>query len=168
MPIKLIPILLITLACSKIEGPHKPHAPKEFAPGEIIMATELLSKIFDNEMAPLECVPDADEASLLLRTIRPRMDVVQDDIEAVLDSNTEITKLINGCEQNCTCSYLDELFREHLVTLSKEQRKQMESKKTAKEVNRCLAYVQSTFCKSELYQELNKEKADFSFGEEAP
>lgn len=166
MPTKLIPLILILLACSKLETPHRPHVPKEFSPGEVIMATELLSKIFDSEMAPLKCVPDVDEASLLLRTIRPRMEVVQDDIEALLDSSEEVGKLIRNCDKNCTCSFLDELFREHLVTLEKKQREALDTKKSTKETNRCLSYMQSTFCKSELYQELNKEKADFSFDEE--
>lgn len=168
MSSKLILFLSITflVSCSQLKEPAKPHAPKEFSRGEVILGTQLLMKIFDQEMAPLSCVPDADEASLLLRTIRPRMEVVEDDLEALLDSPQEVQKLIDSCNQNCTCGYIDELLREHLVTLTKAQRKSLDAKKTDKEINRCLSFVQTTFCQSELYQELNKEKEDFSFDED--
>lgn len=138
---------------------------KDFSRGEIIIATELLTKIFDGEMAPLDCVPDTDEASLLLRTIRPRMELVEDDLEAILDQESEVKDLIARCEQSCTCAYVDDLLREHLVTLSKADRKALNEKKTEKEINRCMSFIQSTFCQSELYRALNAEKADFSFEE---
>lgn len=165
MSIKIVLLLVIVTACSHVETPRKPHAPKEFSQGELIMGTQLLTKIFDGEMAPLSCVPDQDEASLLLRTIRPRMDVVQDDLESLLDDSKEVEELIKSCDQSCICPYIDDLLREHQVTLTKGQQKMLEAKKTQKEVNRCLSFMQETFCKSELYQELNKEKEDFSFEE---
>jgi hypothetical protein len=146
----------------------KPHAPKEFARGEVILGTQLLTKIFDQEMAPLKCVPDADEASLLLRTINPRMEVIQDDLEAMLDDQNEIKTLVDTCDQNCTCSYIDDLLREHLVVLDKTLRSSLDKKKKQKDLNACLSYVKETFCQGELYQELNKEKVDFTFEEEAP
>lgn len=165
---KLILLILIS-ACSTAKKsdptPVTPPAPKEFSRGELILGTQLLTKIFDQEMAPLECVPDTDEASLLLRTIRPRMEVVQDDMEAMLDTPAQVTELINTCDQNCTCGYVDELFREHLVTLDKKQRNALNAKKKDADINRCLNYVQSTFCQGELYKTLNLEKADFSFDE---
>jgi hypothetical protein len=163
MPKIIIFSLFFLLGCAQITAPYNSHAPKEFSRGELIMATQLLTKIFDNEMAPLACVPDTDEASLLLRTIRPRMEVVQDDLEAMLDDEKAVDELIRRCDQNCTCVYIDELLREHLVTLTKKQKKDIENKKTPKEVGRCLNFAQETFCKSELYQELNLEKKDFSF-----
>ncbi len=166
MPIKIVlPLFLLAMACSHMERPQRPHAPKEFSRGELIMGTQLLTKIFDAEMAPLTCVPDTDEASLLLRTIQPRMDVVQDDLESLLDDDKEIDGLINTCDQSCTCPFIDDLLREHQVTLTKAQQKIMEVKKSQKEINRCLSYMQETFCRSELYQELNREKEEFSFVE---
>lgn len=165
MSIKIALLLALSIACSQVETPKKTHIPKEFSRGELIMGTQLLTKIFDGEMAPLSCIPDQDEASLLLRTIRPRMDVVQDDLESLLDNSSEVEALIKSCDQSCICPYVDDLLREHQVTLTKTQLKMLESKKTQKEVNRCLTYMQETFCKSELYQELNKEKEDFSFEE---
>lgn len=159
------------MSCStvpKTEAPILPvvkEIPKEFSKGELILATELLTKVFDEEMAPLPCVPDIEEASLLLRTIRPRMEVVQDDIEAMLDNQTNINELIRGCKESCICQYVDELFREHQVRLTKNQIKLMSSKKSEKEQNRCMSFVQETFCQSELYKTLNDEKADFSFEE---
>ena len=169
---QLILILLIT-ACSTVQKPETktveatPVPPKEFSRGELILGNELLTKIFDQEMAPLQCVPDTDEAGLLLRTIRPRMEIVEDDMEALLDNPKEVDNFIKTCHQNCTCGYVDEILREHQVVLSKAQRKLLATKKTDKELARCLNFVQTTFCQSELYKALNQEKADFSF-EEAP
>lgn len=160
----LLPLMLVS--CSMLEGPVKPHAPKEFSQGEVILGNQLLSKIFDQEMAPLTCVPDTDEAALLLRTLNPRMEIVQDDLEALLDQDAEVKRLIETCDQNCTCSYIDELMREHLVTLNKDLRTQLDQKKRQKDLNSCLNYVKETFCTSELYLELNKEKVEFSYDEE--
>ena len=129
------------------------------------MASQLLNKIFDGEMAPLECVPNSDEASLLLRTLQPRLEVVEDDLEARLDRSQDVSELIQGCELNCSCPYIEDLLREHLVVLSKEQKTSLAQKRTPKEVNRCLSFMQSTFCKSEIYQQLDAEKEDFSFEE---
>jgi hypothetical protein len=165
--LKFIILICIVSACSSVQAPKNDPNPitmqKEFPSGELNLATELLLKIYDNEMAPLECVPDKEEAALLLRTIRPRMEVVYDDTEAVLDNPKEVDKLINTCEQHCTCGFVDELIREHLVNLTRSQRKKLSSKKTDKELNRCMNYAQVTFCQSELFKTLNQEKSDFSF-----
>lgn len=167
----IILMLFVIVGCSSTPKYEKkssqPPAPKEFARGELILGNQLLTKIFDQEMAPLACVPDVDEASLLLRTIRPRMEIVQDDMEALLDDTNEVNNLIQTCDQNCTCGYVDELVREHLVTLTKTQRKTLNAKKSDKELSRCLNFVQTTFCQGELYKTLEGEKADFSF-EDAP
>lgn len=136
---------------------------KEFSRGELILGTELLTKIFDGEMSPIECVDSVDEAEILLRTIRPRMEVAQDDMEAMMDDAKEVNNLIKTCEQNCTCGYVDEIMREHLVNLTKQQRKILNEKKSDKELVRCMNYVQTTFCQSELYKTLNKEKSEFTF-----
>lgn len=164
-------LALFLASCSSVKKTEtapvevKKETPKEFSRGELILAAELLTKIFDEEMAPLACVPDTDEASLLLRTIHPRMDVVQDDMEALLDNPKEIDELIKTCKENCTCHYVDELLREHQVTLTKNQKKLMNATKTEKEQGRCLSFIQETFCQSELYKTLEAEKADFSFEE---
>lgn len=168
---KNLVVLLLVAACSsvpKTETPPtaSPHVTtKEFSRGELILGTQLLTKIFDGEMAPLECVPDHDEAALLLRTIRPRMEVVQDDLEAMLDDPKAVDELIKTCDQNCTCASVDELFREHQVHLTKSQQKIMSTKRSEKEANRCLSFVQNTFCQGELFKTLDKEKADFSYEE---
>jgi hypothetical protein len=136
---------------------------REFSPGELILGTELLTKIFDGEMGPLKCIPNTNEAELLLRTIRPRMEVVQDDMDAMMDNPTEVNNLIKNCDKNCTCGFVDELVREHLVNLTKAQRTSLNAKKSEKELNRCMNYVQTTFCNSELYKTLNLEKSEFTF-----
>lgn len=169
MSLKVLVALLLTLVgCSHLEEPHNPAAPKEFSVQELIIGTDLLARIFDLEMAPLACVPTTDEASLLLRTIKPRMDVVQEDMEALLDTPKAIDELISSCDKNCTCSYLDDLLRENLITLTKKQQLFMKEKKNPAEISRCMNYARSTFCESSLYKELNKEKSDFSFEEKSP
>lgn len=174
-------VLLLTLvlfSCSSIQDSQviekKPAAPavdqahnKEFDKGEVILATELLVKIFDKEMAPVACVHDHEEASLLLRTIRPRMEIVEDDMEALLDNKEDVAALIESCSQSCTCSYVDDLLREHMVPVTPEQQKALKQKRSKKEVNRCLSYAKETFCHSELFKSLSIEKADFSFDEES-
>jgi hypothetical protein len=84
-------------------------------------------------------------------------------LEAMLDDPKEVSALINTCDQNCTCGYVDELLREHLVSLTKSQKAVLNRKKSEKELNRCLNFIQTTFCESELYKTLDKEKEDFSF-----
>lgn len=163
---KLI-LLFFLYSCSMIEAPPRPQTSKEFSRGEVILATQLLTKIYDQEMAPLKCIQDIDEAALLLRTLTPRMEVVQDDIEAMLDDESEIKSLVETCNQNCTCSYIDEIFREHLVNLDKKIRIKMDQKKKQKDLNSCLNYVKETFCESEIYKELALEKGEFSYREES-
>jgi hypothetical protein len=166
MSLKVI-LLLSLFSCSTIEAPPRPQTSKEFSRGEVILATQLLTKVYDQEMAPLKCVPDLDEAALLLRTLTPRMEVVQDDLEAMLDDESEITNLVASCDQNCTCSFIDDLFREHLVNLDKKIRMTLDQKKKQKDLNSCLNYVKETFCESELFKELELEKVDFSYREES-
>jgi hypothetical protein len=62
---------------------------------------------------------------------------------------------------------LGELLKEHLVELTRGQKKALANAWSEKEVNRCMSFQLSTFCQSELYQELQKEKADFTYGEGA-
>lgn len=161
--------LIIVTSCSyfSFNPPveEQPQMHQKFSSGEIILANELLNYIFDQQMAPIECVPNTDEAGLLLRTLRPRIELVQDDIEASLDDDKLVDKLVNTCHENCICHYVDDLLKEHQVVLTKEQTKSLNIKKSQKELSRCLNYAQSTFCQSELYKELNQEKKDFSFEE---
>lgn len=166
MPLKVLSLLLL-ISCSTIEAPPRAQVSKEFSRGEVILATQLLTKVYDQEMAPIKCVPDLDEAALLLRTITPRMEVVQDDLEAMLDDDSEIKNLVETCDQNCTCTFIDELFREHLVNLDKKIRTTLDMKKKQKDLNSCLNYVKETFCESELFKEMNLEKVDFSYREES-
>ena len=168
MSVKII-LLFILSSCSLVKAPSSQMvAPADFSQGEVLMAGQLLTKIFDGEMAPLDCVPDRDEAGLLLRTINPRMELVQDDFEAMLDEPKSINKLINSCDKDCSCGLMDDLIREHLVNLDKKQRANLEAKKKEKDQNSCLNFAKETFCSSELFKALNKEKADFSYEEDSP
>lgn len=163
---QIIPLLLL-VACSMVQkAPSKSAADKEalkdFSPRELITTTQMLTKIYDGEMKPLACVPDQDEAELLLRTIRPRMEVVIDDIEAVFDQDQEINSLVNNCQTDCTCEFLDDLFREHQISLSKVQSKVLNTG-IASNKKTCIAQRAKSFCESALKKELDKEKSDFSF-----
>src|SRR5665647_655418 len=159
--VTLILALALLCSCSMMEEPAKPHVPKEFPRQEVILGTQVLTKVFDQEIHSLKCVPDTDEASLLLRTIRPRLDVIQDDFEAMLDQEAQVNELINTCQKECLCAYVDDLLREHLVTLTKPQRKALNAKKADKETQLCQAKAVENFCHSDLYKELDKEKAEF-------
>jgi hypothetical protein len=166
MQIKFIILLIFLISCSSSIN-QKPKAIKEFSQGEVILASKLLDKIFDKQMAPIECVKDVDEAELFLRTLTQRLELAQDDIEAQLDEPKEIDKLIENCQSDCTCGYVDELMKEHQVDLTKKQRKTLTQKTSEKELSRCLNYAQTTFCQSELFKTLNEEKKEFSY-EESP
>lgn len=160
-------IILLFCSCSTTDITKKYTPVKKISQGEVILGSQLLTKIFDQEMAPLSCVPDTDEASLLLRTIHPYMEIIQDDLEAILDSDAEIKSLVETCNQNCTCTYIDELLRENLVTLKKGLRKNLDKMKKQKDLNSCLNYAKETFCGSELYKQLEREKGDFSYDEDS-
>ncbi|HXH29425.1 MAG TPA: hypothetical protein VNJ01_01310 [Bacteriovoracaceae bacterium] len=167
MFLKIAILLIFSLSCAsrnpeKLPAPEPVPVAKEFSKGELILGTQLLTKIFDQEMSPLPCVPTLDEASLLLTTIRPRMEVVQADMESMLESPKDIDQSIKTCDQSCICGYVDDLMRENLVVLTKAQRELLNKKKSDKALSSCLSYVQSTFCQSELYKELDKEKKAFS------
>ena len=164
MQIRYVLPFLFFISCSSTVVKNAPPA-KEFSRGEIILANKLLDKIFEKQMAPIECVNDPDEAELLLRTLTPRLEVAQDDVEALLDGPTEIDTLIESCTADCTCGYIDELMKEHQVELTRKQRKSLLQKASEKELSRCLNYAQKTFCQSDLYKALNEEKKDFNYEE---
>ena len=155
-------MLILSCSTSPSYKDKRAQAPKDFSPRELITSAALLTKIYDEQMAPLSCVPDADAAELLIRTLRPRLEVVMDDIEAVLDQESEINSLVNNCQSDCTCEFIDEIFREHQLTLKKSQNKILQAGTKANE-NVCLAQRAETFCSSALFKELDKEKGDFSF-----
>ena len=148
-----------------LEAPARPAQQKEFSQGEVIIGTQLLTKIYDQEMAPISCVPDLEEASLLLRTINPRMEAVQDNIEAMLDSKDDVRELIENCDENCTCAYIDDIIKEHVVFLDEDLRVTLNKKKKQKDLNSCLNYVKATFCTGELFKELSHETIEFSYDE---
>jgi hypothetical protein len=164
MQIRYVIPFIFLISCSSSVVKYIP-SPKEFSKGEVLLASKLLDKIFDKQMAPIECVKDPDEAELLLRTLTPRLETAQDDVEALLDGPEEINSLIESCTADCTCGYIDELMKEHQVELTKKQRKSLSQKASDKELSRCLNYAQTTFCQSDLYKTLNEEKKDFSYEE---
>jgi hypothetical protein len=168
----LFVFILTTCSCSsnsltskKVSPPQQLESSKHFSDGEVILPYELLNKIFDQEMAPLECVPNSEEAGLLLRTLRPRMELIEDDMEASLDDDEKVRQLISSCQDNCICSYVEDLLKEHQVDLPLSLKKSLHRKNSPKDISRCLNFARTTFCQSELYKELNKEKVDFSFEE---
>ena len=160
--------MFFLVSCSTITAPPNPNTSKDFSQGEVILATQLLTKIFDQEMASLQCVPDSDEAALLLRTINPRMEVIQDDLEASLDDPEKVKKMIDSCDKNCTCDFIDDLLKEHLVVLDKGLRSSLDKREKQKDLKACLNFARETFCTGDLFKQLEIEKVDFSFEEESP
>ncbi len=161
--LKIISFLFI-LSCS-FTNDHRASrddAPKDFSPRELITSAQMLTKIYDEQMPPLSCVPDTDSAELLLRTLRPRLEVVIDDIEATLDQDHEVNSLVKNCQNDCTCEFIDEIFREHQLTLTKSQTTTLSKGIKANE-GVCLVGRAKSFCESVLFKELDKEKGDFSF-----
>lgn len=133
-------IIIILSSCSTLKSQNtsnkhhisKEEVPKDFNSAEVIQSSILLTKIYDKEISPLPCVPDTEEAAVLQRTLEPRFELAQDDFEASLDHVTEVDKLIEKCEFNCSCYYIDELIREHQVNLSRQSKKLLNDKKTSK------------------------------------
>jgi|SRR5690606_32641569 len=160
---KLISFFLI-FSCSFTSNQRvsRDDAPKDFSPRELITSAQFLTKIYDEQMPPLSCVQDTDSAELLLRTLRPRLEVVVDDIEAILDQDHEVNSLITNCQSDCTCEFIDEVFREHQLTLTKSQTRTLMKGIKANE-GVCLEGRAKSFCESALFKELDKEKEDFSF-----
>lgn len=160
---KIISLVFI-LSCSTLSHKRAPDdgAPKDFSPRELITTSQMLTKIYDMQSPPLSCVLDEQAAELLLRTIRPRLEVVIDDIEAVLDRTSEVKSLVNNCENDCTCEFIDEIFREHQIPQTKVQIAAIKKGIAANE-KVCLQQRRKQFCESALFKELDKEKSDFSF-----
>lgn len=168
---KIILLSIIFLSsCSTLKdnGPKSEvntNPSREFKSSEVILTQTYLEKIYEKQTSLPTCIEDTEDAGLLLRTLGPRLEIAQDDFEAILDKDSDINQVIKTCELDCTCHYFDELLREHQVTLSKESKKILESKKSGKEKKRCLESIQKDFCNSEIYKTLNLEKSDFSFDE---
>ncbi len=139
-----------------------------FSKGEIILSTSLLMNIHDGLMAPLDCVPDRKEAELLLRVIRPRLDEVDIYIDQRLQGPEKREQLFKECLDNCSCAYLDQMMKENKTALFKEEQKKwnetLKNFKAEREAQ-CLSYIQSSFCESPLFTEIENEKADFTVPE---
>lgn len=155
-------ILTLFISCATSQRASKTDALKDFSPRELITSSRLLTKIYDEERPPLTCVPDTAAAELLLRTLRPRLEVVIDDIEAALDNTQEVNSLVNNCLNDCTCEFIDDIFREHQIALTKAQTKTLQKGIKANEAT-CLDGRAKSFCSSQLFQALDNEKGDFSF-----
>ncbi len=159
---------LLVSSCSMMTPVSNPNQPETFSKGEVILTTQLLTKIFDEEMAPLKCVPDIDEASLLLRTINPRMEMVQDDYEADLDDPQAVKKMVQNCDLDCTCQYVEDLLKEHIVSIEKDLKIVLAKKNKQKDLNACLNFAKETFCESDIFKALTREKIDFNYEEDSP
>ena len=164
---KLLKTLFIFtfISCSQLTPPQNPSHPKDFQAGDIVNANQLLTEIFEQEIPPIDCVPTIDEASLLLRTLSPRMELVQDDFEALLDDESKVAGLIQECELNCTCGFIEDLFREHMVPLDKKLKRILDDKIRKDKNQACMTQVKAKFCLSDLYRTINLEKEDFTYQE---
>jgi hypothetical protein len=132
---------------------------------QVIQSNTLLTKIYEGEIKPLGCIEDKEEAELFLRTLASRFDIVSDDYQSRLDDQDEIKKLINNCESNCTCDFLEELLKENEIDLTPAQSAQFKKIKFKKMTEACTAQIEESFCQSQLFRELEKEKDLFKYDE---
>ena len=164
--ITIVSILGFTLSCAQ----HKNLTlVNQTGPVEIdykvIQSNTLLTKIYEGEIKPLSCVEDKEEAELFLRTLASRFDNVSDDYQSKLDDQDEIKNLINNCESNCTCDFLEELLKENEIDLTPAQSAQFKKIKLKKVTEVCSAQIEELFCQSQLFRELDKEKDLFKYDE---
>jgi len=135
---------------------------------EIILANQLLEKIYSQESPLLECIDDVEDASLLQRTLNPLLETAQDEFEASLDDDSSLNRLVTNCDVDCTCSYLNDLIKEHQVILQKETSKALLKKMKSKNMFECTKKFSENFCKSKLFEKLDQEKNQFTYEEENP
>jgi hypothetical protein len=164
MVLKILSIFTL-ISCSVLTPPQNPSLSKDFQSGEVINSHQLLTKIFDRELPPIDCVPNIDEASLLLRTLSPRMELVQDDLEASLDDENKVAELLKECDLNCTCSFIDDLLREHMVPLDEKLKRLLVDKIKSNKNQACMTQLKEKFCQGDLYHTINQEKEDFTYQE---
>jgi hypothetical protein len=159
---KIIFLILIT-SCSH-KAPFSTEETANFSKGEVILSSSLLINIHDGLMPYLDCVPDRKEAELLLRVIRPRLDEVDITLDKKIANQSTREVLFSECTDNCTCAYLDQMLKENKTALFKEEKVQWNKIyndfKSHREAQ-CLSYIQSSFCESPLYSEIENEKSDF-------
>lgn len=132
---------------------------------QVIQSNTLLTKIYEGEIKPLRCIEDKEEAELFLRALASRFDTVSDDYQSKLDNQDEIKNLINNCESNCTCDFLEELLKENEIDLTPAQSAQFKKIKIKKVTETCTAQIEELFCQSQLFRELDKEKDLFKYDE---
>jgi hypothetical protein len=169
MIIKMKPLLLLLfiMACTTQVSPTKKRdaqaESKEFSASEIIISHTLIEKIFDKQMPPLACIEDVSEAELFLRTLTPRMEMVEDEIMATFDEPKRVEEILKTCEKECTCSFIMDLLKENEVSLSKKIKNDLSPVKLEKQLNKCLSFYSTSFCQSEIYQQLEIEKDEFNY-----
>ncbi len=164
--LRFIPILGFILSCAQHEKTNRPdQIAVEEIDNQVIQFNALLTKIYEGKIKPLSCIEDKEEAELLLRALASRFDSVTDVYQSRLDHQDEIQDLINNCESNCTCDYVEELFKENEIELSTPQSAQFNQIKAKMVSKNCTDQIQKIFCQSQLFRELDKEKDHFKYEE---
>lgn len=101
---KVFALLVCISSCSGVK--KEPSSSVNFADSDIILAHDLLDKIYSKELPPIECISDSEEASLYQRALGPVFERIQDEFEATLADEKKLQTLLNQCEKDCTCHYL--------------------------------------------------------------
>ena len=127
----------------------------------IILANELLTKIYEGVLSPNKCIVDKEEAELLLKTLGPKFEEVVDQYQAKLDDDTEIENFVKSCGATCTCHFIQELFTQNEIKISKKLNTEIKTQISGQVFKACLVNYQLNFCQSELYLNLEKEKESF-------
>ncbi len=158
---KTFSVLIHLIFIGSCSGLHNPSPSDEINISETLHAQELLLNIKDKKTETLPCIEDPEDAEILLKILDPQYEDVLDSYQAKLDDDTEIEKLIQNCENDCTCSFINSLLEENEIKLEKTVKKDLIRKISSKEFVTCSKEMTNNFCESSLYKKMEKEKSEF-------
>ena len=130
---------------------------------EIILANNLLTNVFEGKLKTNECIEDTEDSELLLKTLQSRFEEVTDSYQAKLDNDSEIENLIKNCEVDCSCHFLQDLFKENEIQLNKKLSSELKKQLNGDKFKTCTEKHRREFCQSELFKKLDQEKESFKF-----
>ncbi len=128
---------------------------------ETLHARELLLNIMNRKNEPLPCVEDSEEAAILLKTLEPEYDEILDHYQAKLDDDKEIAKLIQACEDDCSCLFISSLLEENEIQIEKKVKKELKMKISGERFTNCTQKMTNLFCSSSIYKKMEHEKLEF-------
>ena len=161
-PFSLLVILIFIGSCASSNS-RAPMAspPIEISTSETLHAHELLLSIMDGKSETLPCIEDPEEAAILLKTLDPEYEEILDSYQAKLDDDKEVQQLIQNCEKDCTCLFINSLLEENEIPIEKAVKKDLKLKMSGERHIACSQKMTNQFCESSLYKKIEKEKLEF-------